>query len=237
LYQLGPHLKQGGFFGVPCSLVASERYAKLPITARLVASDLYYIVHRLSSPRFRAKESRLESLFNLDRKTLRSALAAIERVGLLRLTAGARGELSEFWLCNPITGLLYPEEEGRATPAYNGASKGKRTRLEAIAKESQTLNQCQTRPTRLGPIQPKTAVSASPNGDSLAISEPPQIPVQSDPLCNIHGDVVVHYRADGSHVCGICHPTGNTVPSSDGAIQALASSSPFRPPTAKEIGF
>jgi hypothetical protein len=237
LYQLGPHLKQGGFFGVPCSLVALERYAKLPITARLVAGDLYYIVHRVSSPRFRAKESTLECLFNLDRKTLRSALAAIERVGLLRLTAGARGELSEFWLCNPITGLLYPEEEGRATPTYNGAPKGKRTRLEAIAKKSQILNQSPTRPTRLEPIQPKTAATASPSGDSLAISEPPQAPVQSEPVCNIHGDAVIHYRADGSPLCGICHPTGNTVPGSDGAIQALASSRPFRPPTAKEIGF
>jgi hypothetical protein len=237
VYFLGSHLSEGGFYGVPCLLVESERYARLPMAARLLSRDLYFIMHRVSSPRFYARKSTLQKLLNIDRKTLRDALTPMVRVGLLQLTAGTRGEPSEFWLRNPITGLLFPEEERRATPTYNGTPKGKSTRLEAIGKKSRTPNQGKTRPTRLEPIQPKTAVSASPSGDSLVTSEPPQIPAQRERVCGIHGNAVIHYRTDGSPLCGICHPTGKAVPGSDAATQALASSKPFRPPTAKEIGF
>lgn len=237
MYRLGDHLKEGGFFGAPCLLVESERYVKLPITARLVARDLYCIVHRVSSPRFHAKESALEKLLNLDRKTLRSALVAIEGAGLLQLIRGARGEPSEFWLRNPITGLLLPEQEGRATPTFNGAPKGKRTRLEAIAKEPQTLNQSQTQLMRLEPTLPMGAMPESRSEVSIATSEPQQIPAHPDRICSVHGNVLVHYRTDGSPLCGVCHPTGITAPICDPGFRALSPCKPFNPPTAKEIGF
>jgi hypothetical protein len=237
VYQLGPYLKEGGFFGVPCLLVESERYARLPIAARLVARDLYFIVHRVSSPRFYAKKSTLQILLNIDRKTLRDALFAIEEAGLLRLTARARGEPSEFWLCNPVTGLLFPEEDGRATPTYNGAPKGKRTRLEVIAKKSRIPNLSQTRPTRLEPIQATGPMPESRSDSVIASGEPQQNPGRSERLCSVAGHEVIHYREDGSPLCGICHPTGIMAPAPNAVFRAVTSSRAFRPPTAKEIGF
>jgi hypothetical protein len=237
VYRLGTHFKEGGFYGVPCALTESERYANLPITARLVVRDLFFIAHRVSSPRFYAKESTLWKLLNLDRKTLRAALNAIERAGLLGHTAGANGDLSEFWLYNPTTGALLPEQDGRATPTYNGVLKGKRAQTAAIPERLPIVKQSQKLQAQPEPGQSKARVTASRSDISHAISETQPPSASTERLCPFSSHSTVHYRLDGSPVCGICHPTGITVPPSAGFSEPHKSPMPFTPPTAEELGF
>lgn len=238
MYQLGPHLKEGGFFGVPCVLIESKHHAKLPITARLVLIGLYQIAHRVSSPHFHAKESTLRTLFVVDRKTLRTALAALVKAEQLRHTAGTRGDPAEFWLYNPTTGELLPEHEGRATPTYNGVSKGSVTQLAPIAESSQTCTQTQAQPTQTEP--PRRTIAAIPTRRDIPtrLIGPPPVPVRSGRLCNVPGHTTIHYRPDGSELCGTCHPTGITTLGSDAVSGTVNAPLRFcRPPTAKDLGF
>jgi hypothetical protein len=228
MYRLGAHLKEGGFHYVPSVLVELERYAKLPITARLVVRDLFLIAHRVSSPRFYAKESTLRKMLHLDRKTLRAALTALVVAGLLQLKAANRGEPWEFWLRNPTTGALLPEQDGRATPTFNGVSKGRWSQTMAIAERRQTATQSREQPKRKAPEQPTASPTRSDHA-SLPPVVPLQIPARTKRLCHIPNHKTIHYRLDGSEVCGDCHPTGITVPPSAGFSEPHKSPTPVTP--------
>ena len=208
----------------------------MPISARLVLIGLYEIAHRVSSPRFYAKESTLRALFCLDRKTLQTALVAIVKARQLRHTPGAKGNPSEFWLYNPTTGFLFPEQDGRATPTYNGVSRGKRAQAAAIAERPQTAKPRQEQPIRIAAEQP-TATETRIDCDALPATAPQQIQARPKRLCHIPSHTTIHYRLDGSELCGDCHPTGITVPPSAGFSEPHKSPMPFTPPTAEELGF
>jgi Bacterial regulatory proteins, gntR family len=198
--------------------------------------DLFFIAHRVSSPRFYAKESTLRKFFNVDRKTLRAALNVLKSVGLLQAREGKRGGPWEFWLFNPTTGLLLPEQDGRATPTYNGVLKGKGAQTAAIPERVPSAKRSREQATRTAPAQPTVAAGWKGCDPQIATAQT-QVPANPKHLCDIPGHEAIHYRTDGSPLCGDCHPTGITVPPSTGFSEPHKSPMPLTPPTAEELGF
>lgn len=241
MYRLGNYLKEGGFFSVPCLLAESERYASMTASSRLVAHLLWCVAHRVSSPRFYAKETTLHREFRRDPKTVRKALAELEKARLLRKVPGNRGVgLSELWLCHPVSGEPFPEEDGRATPTFHGFSKAKRAATgtparQAPCRECERQERPKGRRITIDSADPERVVSSA-TGPSEEIQSQPNS-AQAERHCHIRKHNLVHYRPDGSSVCGDCHPTGITQPPRQNAPPEKGASRTFTPPTAKELGF
>jgi hypothetical protein len=174
---------------------------------------LYQVMHRVSSSRFRASESTLAREFGLDPKTVRASLAALERVNLLRKTPGKSAGLpSEIWLTNPETGAPFPEPTDRHIPTFRSFSKSERTLTTAETKTTGTV--ASGRAEKMQPLQsPQRREKPRPSSPI----EKPTSSVSADApgrevVCTIPSHSQIHYRADGSPLCGDCHPTGITEP-------------------------
>jgi hypothetical protein len=196
---------------------------------------LYSVVHRVSSPRFFAKDSTLAAAFDLDIKTFRKAIKNLIGCRLLRSTPAARGgKLSEYWLCHPVTGEPLPEEAGRATPTFNGfrtlamAAEQKATSSSATSQGVPHIDE--------GGVAKRRVPTTRGNGSGIVSTQPYETPQPTakgaNPLCRIAGHNLVHYRKDGSPICGNCHPTGKTEPPSTNTA-----STSFTQPTARDLGF
>lgn len=208
MYLLGDHLKKSGFFGSPCIIAERNEYHPLPSSARLMLFYLYQVAHRLSSPRFLATESTLARAFGLDPKTIRVSLLALQRVDLLRKTPGKTGSSpSEIWLTNPETSSPFPVPEDLPIRTFKGFSKPETHRV--TAEPERTLKAVRTQMEKTETLEtPRYALRDS--FPSTSEKEPSSVaPRASEPeiLCNIPSHRTIHYRRDGSPVCGDCHPT------------------------------
>jgi len=213
---------------LPCAVVEDERCADLSPSARAVYDSLWYVVHRVSSPRFCVKEVVLQRVVKRDPKTMRTAVKELVNRRLLTRVARRPGvALSEYWLHNPSTGFPLPEDEGKPTPTFNGFSK-RRQSAKAMLPVKRSKKSAGK----------ETHESATEKELSLTALQSVKETARSEAICYIRGHSLTHYRKDGYPLCGICHLTGITEPPSSSVPVPLGSvEDKFKPPTAKEIGF
>jgi hypothetical protein len=208
VYQLAEHVREhGGFFSVPFALRQGERFRALPYSARFVAFHLYAVMHRVSSPRFRASERTLAREFGMDAKTLRKAFGAIEDAQLLRRTPGKSASVpTEYWLLNPGTHCEFPVVENRGIPTFTGFSspRGKRTKTISDGDHDSGVAFAAQTPPAESALNPAATV------------DKPEFSMRTGDfergVCSLHGHTAINHRPDGSALCGDCHPTGITEP-------------------------
>ena len=213
MYRFGDQLKERGFFSSPCVIAERKEYQRLSSSARLVLFYLYQVAHRVSSPRFRASESTFAREFGLDAKTVRTSLVALEQALLLRKTAGKSASVpSEIWLTNPETGVPFPVPEDSPVPTFKSFSKAERTRATSETRHISVISHPRTEetqasrpPQQMATARPVSLVEKPPSSMTTGASGPEKI-------CPIRGHSQIHYRPDGSALCGVCHPTGITEP-------------------------
>jgi hypothetical protein len=200
---MGYSLKEkckAGFFSMPNWLYDGGAVAGLSPSAQVLLMFFYRVLNRASSPRFKVSESVIEAETGLAPNTISKARKELERAGLIQCErASSNGAPYVYHLINPETKEPFWAERERPAVYTGNVSAALQDADSTAARALRAPRPPKAKPI---PIQKESPPVSAENPQNVAHHD-------GESVCYQHGNKSVWHRADGSSVCGECHPRPN----------------------------